>query len=331
MDILLDPTLYGAALRIATPILLAALAGMWCERIGVFNLALEGQILIGAFFGVFGSYFSGNALVGVLTAALAGALMGGIFAVSAVTAKAAPIVVGVALNALAVGLTAFLLAEVFGTAGTFRSDKIIGLDQYTVPVLHQIPWFGTVLFTGHTIIIYFAIAMAVLSWLVMFKTPVGLRLRGLGEEPHAAISLGVNVSRYQYVTLIVAGALCGIAGAQLSLGSVVLFTEGMQAGRGWLALVAMMLGAGSPVVTTFGAFLFGFVDSLGFRLQGAGVPSELTGALPFVVTLVVLAIAGRRALVLIRKGTRSLKSNNTEHNKKESGPDVTGLALADKK
>lgn len=318
MGVLLDPTLYEATLRIATPILLAALAGMWCERIGVFNLALEGKILVGAFFGVFGSYFSGSATVGVITAALAGALMGLLFAVSSVTAKAAPIVVGVALNALAVGLTTFLLAGVFGTAGTFRSDRIIGLHEYTVPLLHKIPWLGTVLFSGHTMIVYFALAMAFLSWLIMYKTPIGLRLRGLGEEPQAALSLGVNVTGYQYVTLLGAGALCGIAGAQLSLGSVVLFTEEMQAGRGWLALVAMMLGAGKPVATSLGALLFGFVDSLGFRLQGVGLPSELTGALPFVVTLIVLAIVGRRAVLRLRRASHSTATKDAVTASQES-------------
>jgi simple sugar transport system permease protein len=301
LDVLLDPNLYSATLRSTTPILLAALAGMWCERVGVFNMALDGKILIGAFFGVVGSYYTGSFLLGVLTGCVAGALVGALMAVASVTMKASPIVVAVALNAFAVGLTGFLLATFFGVTGTLRSDRIVGMPAIDIPFVKDIPWLGEAV-SGQTFVVYLSLLIAVASWWVMYRLPIGLRLRGVGEAPEAARSLGVGVARYQIGMLTIAGALCGMAGAQLSLGAVTLFTEQMSGGRGWLALVAMFLGAGKPVPTVLAAFLFGIVDSLGFAIQGGGVPSQLTDTLPFVMTLLALIIVGRGGLMKLGRG-----------------------------
>lgn len=282
-----DGTLLSSTFRFVTPILLAALGGALCQRVGIFNIALEGLMLTGAFAAVAGSYLFNNAGLGVLTAIMAAALLAAVFALFTVRLGADEIVTGIAINLLAAGLTVFLLRTLFGVKGAFQDPRIVGLTRIELPGIGQIPVLGPLL-SGHSWIVYASLLLVLTTQLFLFRHRLGLRLRGVGENPEAALTLGVRVTAIQFGTIVFSGALCGLAGAQLSLGNVTLFVENMSAGRGWMAVVAVMLGRGHPLGVLAASFLFGFTDSMGFRLQGLRLPSQFTEMLPYLVTLLSL-------------------------------------------
>lgn len=290
---LLDAALLDSVMRALTPILLAALGGMICERAGVFQISLEGLMLIGAFGAVAGSFAAGSATVGVLTAALAGAIVSLVLAYGTVTRGGDAIVLGVAINLLALGLTSFLIAQLFGVRGVFQDPGIVGVPRYAIPFLSDLPIVGSALFRLTPIATAALLAVPVL-WVWLFRSASGTRLRGVGERPDAAATLGVNPVRTKYLAVAASGVLAGLAGAQLSLGNVVQFSENMSSGRGWIAVVAVLLGRAHPVGVLGACLLFGLAEGIGFRLQGQGLPSQITDALPFVVTLVALAVARKR-------------------------------------
>lgn len=273
-----DATLFASVPRFVAPVLLAALGGLLCERAGVFNVALEGLMLTGAFAAVAGS-FHGGPLAGVALAVLSAASLAALMAFFSITLRAHVIVVGIAINLLASGLTVFLLRVFFGVKGTFQHADLRGLE----PV-----------FLGYSALIYLSLILVAAIHFGLFHHPWGLRLRGVGENPEAAATLGVPVHTTRYLTLILSGALCGLAGAQLSLGSVTLFAEGMSAGRGWIAVVAVLLGRAHPVGVLTACIAFGLGDAMGFRLQGLRVPSQFTDMLPYLVTLAGLVILEAR-------------------------------------
>jgi simple sugar transport system permease protein len=281
-----DAGLISSALTALTPILFAALAGTLSQRAGVFTISLEGTLLIGCFAAVAGSWYSGSAWIGVVTAVLASSAYSLILAVGTVTFGGDPIVIGVAANLLAVGLTSFLIRTVFGTEGAFSDPALRGLTPVDIPFLGP--------FSGNSALVYLSwLAVAALA-VLLYRHPWGLRLRGVGELPAAATSLGVNVGRYRYAVILAGGALCGLGGAQLALGSVTLFAENMTAGRGWIAVVAVMLGRATPLGVLLAALLFGLAEAFGFRLQGLGLPQQATDAAPYVVTLIALFLSSSR-------------------------------------
>ena len=287
------PFLFQSAVQAITPILFASLAGVLCGRVGVFNLALEGQMLVGAFAGIAGSYFTHSALGGV-AAAMAGALAFSlVLAYGATVFRGDPVVIGIGMNLLASGLTAYLLRVTFGVSGTFSDPGIVGLGRITIPGLIGVPVLGWA-FGRQSALTWVAWALTALVSVVLFKTPVGLRVRGVGEQPDAAETLGVDVTRYRMVTVLVAGALTGLAGAQLSLGAVSVFAEDMSAGRGWIAVVAVMLGRNNPLYAAAACVLFGFADALSINLQSRGLPSQLTDISPYVATLAALVLGHSR-------------------------------------
>jgi general nucleoside transport system permease protein len=293
MSGLFTPFLFQSAVQAITPILLASLAGALCGRVGVFNLALEGEMLVGAFAAIVGSYFAHSALAGV-TAAMAGSVVFSlVLAYGATIFRGDPIVIGIGMNLLASGLTAYLLRVVFGVSGTFSDPGIVGLGRIAIPAIIGVPVLGWA-FGRQSALTWTAWALTALVSAVLFKTPVGLRLRGVGEEPGAAETLGVDVARYRIVTVLVAGALTGLAGAQLSLGAVSVFAEDMSAGRGWIAVVAVMLGRNNPLYAAAACVLFGFADALSIHLQSLGLPNQLTDISPYVGTLAALVISHRR-------------------------------------
>ncbi|MFC8132400.1 ABC transporter permease [Streptomyces sp. NPDC057302] len=283
----IDSALFHSALLALTPILLAALGGAICERAGVFNIGLEGMMLIGCFSGVAGSWFTGSAWLGVLFAALASAAYSMILAVGTISLRGDAVVLGVALNLLAVGLTGFLLRTVFGVQGTFSDPELAGLGGI------DISFVGPVL-SGHSALVYLSWAAVAVAAVFLARHPWGLRLRGVGEAPDAAATLGVSPAKYQYAAVLASGVLCGLAGAQLALGNVTLFSENMTAGRGWIAVVAVMLGRALPLGVLLAGLLFGVAEAVGFRLQGLGMPQQATDAAPYVVTLAALFLSTAR-------------------------------------
>ena len=292
-DQMFDAALVSSIIRASIPILLAALGGLMCERAGVFQISLEGMMLLGAFTGVAVSYASGNAYLGVLAAVVGGMATSMFLAFGNVTRGGDPIVIGVAVNLFALGLTGFLLPQLFDVRGVFRDPAIVGLGRFEIPLLHDIPVIGPALFEL-TLPGYLAFIAVPVLWVVLFRTPLGLRLRGVGERHVAAQTLGVPVTAYQYGAVAFSGGMAGLAGAQLSLGNVVQFAENMTAGRGWIAVVAVLLGRAHPFGVLGACLLFGGAEALGFRLQGNGMAVQVTDALPWVVTLAALVAARRR-------------------------------------
>ncbi len=292
-DQMFDAALLASILRASIPILLAAIGGLVCERAGVFQISLEGMMLLGAFTGVAMSYASGNAYVGVLAAIVAGTVTSMFLAFGNVTRGGDPIVIGVAVNLFALGLTGFLLPQLFDVRGVFRDPAIAGLGRFEIPLLSDIPVIGPALFQL-TLPGYLAFIAVPVLWVVLFRTPLGLRLRGVGERRVAAQTMGVPVTAYQYCAVAFSGGMAGLAGAQLSLGNVVQFAENMTAGRGWIAVVAVLLGRAHPFGVLGACLLFGGAEAVGFRLQGNGMAVQVTDALPWVVTLVALVAARRR-------------------------------------
>jgi general nucleoside transport system permease protein len=289
----LTPFLMASAVQAITPILLAALGGALCARVGVFNLALEGQMLVGAFAAVCGSYAAHSAGVGVLAAIAAAVAFSALLAFGATLFRGDAVVIGVGMNLLAAGLTAYLLRAWFEVSGTFSDPALQGLARLRIAALQAVPYIGWG-FARQTAVTWAAWALVVLVAVILFRTPLGLRLRGVGEQPDAAETLGVSVNRYRILTVLTAGALCGLAGAQLSLGAVTVFAEDMTAGRGWIAVVAVMLGRSHPLYTAAACALFGFADAVGLRLQGLGLPNQLTDIAPYVATLAALAFSHAR-------------------------------------
>lgn len=289
LDLFLDASFLASIPRFVTPILLAALGGAICERAGVFNIGLEGMMLAGAFFAVLGAYFGGSPWLGALAALAAGMAMGAVFAEFNVRRGGDPIVVSIAMNLLAAGLTTYLLRVVFDVAGAFRDPAIAGFAPVRIPVLAEIPVIGPVL-SGQSALFYLALALVLGLHLFFARHRLGLRIRAAGENPAALRAGGVSPEGVRLAALLMCGALCGLAGAQLSIANVSLFVENMSAGRGWIAVVAVLLTRGRPWPLFLVALLFGAVDSLSFRVQGFGLPQQFTDMMPYLATLIVLTI-----------------------------------------
>jgi ABC-type uncharacterized transport system permease subunit len=288
-----SPAFFDQAVLGITPILLAALAGTLSERVGLFNIALEGQMLVGAFAAVAGSHFTGTLAGGVAAAVIGGMLFSGLLAFGSAILRGNDIVIGISLNLLAAGLTSFLLRSMFGVSGTFSDSAMAGLTRLHIPGVADLPVIGRALGEQNPLV-YLSWLLVVLVSVFLAYTPWGLRIRGVGEQADAAVTLGANAVRYRICVTLAGGALCGLAGLQLSLGSITLFSENMTAGRGWIAVAAVMLGRARPLAVAAACVLFGMSDALGLKLQGQGLPNQITDSAPYVVTLIALVIAGLR-------------------------------------
>jgi len=291
---LINVGLFAAALRLATPIAFASLGGIFSERVGVINVGLEGMMLTGAFAGVAASYFSGNPWLGVLAAVLTGGLLGLLHALITVKFVGDQVVSGTGINIFALGFTAYMSQVIWGSRGA--SENVQGLPVVPIPLVKDIPIVGDI-FGAHTPLVYVMAIVVVLSYIVLFRTPIGLRIRAVGERPAAADTAGINVFKTKYMCIIVSGMLAGLGGAFLSLGHLSLFALGMTGGRGFIALAAMILGRWKP----FGAFaasvLFGFADAFQMRLQSLGLlPSQIILTIPYILTVAVLAGVVRKAI-----------------------------------
>ncbi|MEK3988906.1 MULTISPECIES: ABC transporter permease subunit [Robertmurraya] len=301
---LFDYSLFASAIRMVSPILLAALGGALCARVGIFNVGLEGLILAGAFSAIVGNYYSGSVIIAVLTGAFGGVLVSLLFGLATIKFKANPIVAGIAINFLVLGLTTFGLRAIFQVKGAFYDKDMTGLPKWDLPLIENIPVVGNLL-SGHSPLVYTAFIAAILLYVFLFKTVVGFRILAVGKNEAAARSLGLNVTVLQYGAIVASGVLCGLAGAQLSLGQVTMFTEGMTAGRGFIALVAMMLGGSHPIGMIGSSLLFGLMDALSIRLQGFSMPTQFTAMLPYVITIIAMFFLKDRGLESQASGQQS--------------------------
>ncbi|MBF8984772.1 ABC transporter permease [Lutibacter sp. B2] len=290
-------TLLQNTIRTATPLVLAALGGLLTMHAGILNIGMEGMILIGAFFGVLGSYFFSSSLMGVLLAVLSGTLIGLLFGVFTIELKSDEFIIGIAINIFAGGLTVFLLRSIFGVKGAFSSPDIMPLPDVHLPLIDKIPFLDTI-FNNHSLFVYISWILVLVVYVFLYKTPYGYWLRAAGEHPESLENVGVSPKKMKYLSAILCGIFCGLAGAHLSLGYLTLFTENMSAGKGFIALAAIIFGGSNPIKTFGAALLFGFFDALGIRLQGVGIPSQFTQMIPYLATVFALFVVAQRKLKL---------------------------------
>lgn len=281
----------AAMLRYATPLTFAALGGVVSERSGVVNIGLEGMMLVGAFFGIWGADVTGTWVGGLLVGMAAGGVLGLLHAVFAVSLRADQIVSGVAVNLLALGLTGYLFLDIYGEEGT--PGGIAQVPDVNLPI-GWIPVVGGAL-ERLNLLVWLSLLGVLLTWLVVFRTPLGLRLRSVGENPRAAETVGISVYRVRYLAVVASGMLAAMGGAFLSIGFVHSFSQNMTAGRGFIALAAVIFGRWRPGGALAAALLFGFSSALAQRLPVFS-PSTATlfQALPYVLTLIAVAgVIGR--------------------------------------
>ncbi len=284
--------LINGMIAAATPILLAALGGTLTYYAGIFNIAMEGMMLAGAFFAVLGSYYSGSWAVGILCAILGSLMMALIFIIFSVFLKTDEFITGVGLNLFALGATTYLLRQIFKVKGAFAGPGIVPVPNIDIPFIKDIPFIGDIL-SGHNLIIYLTVIATIFVTFLVFRTKFGLRLRAAGYNATCLDTSGVSTDKIRVWALVICGILCGIAGAYLSTGYVTLFSENMSAGRGWISLAAVILVDGHPLGIALISLLFGFSDGLGLYLQNT-LPSQFTSMVPYVATLIALFVYSNR-------------------------------------
>lgn len=282
--------LFQQMLRSATPVALAAQGGLMTEHAGIMNIGMDGMILIGAFTAVSVSWLLGSAWLGLLAAVLTGVLVGLFFALFVVKFKSDEFIIGTALNIFAGGLTVFLLRALFQVKGSFQgtADRpVVGLPRVDLGVLREIPFFGPLL-DNSSIFILLTWILVLLMWILVYRTPWGLWIRAAGERPDALRTAGISPQKMKWISSVVCGAFCGLAGAQLALGNVTMFAEGMSNSRGYVAFACVIFGAANPGKAYLAALMFGFFDALGYRLQEYNINSNLTSMIPYVITVIMM-------------------------------------------
>jgi ABC-type uncharacterized transport system permease subunit len=279
IDNILSYAFFLQTLRITIPYLLPSLGATFSEKGGVINIALEGILLIGAFFTTVGTFYFQSVTVGILFGISAGMVIAFLHAVASVTFKADQIVSGIAINLFAIGLTRFFCKIIFNSSS--NSERIIGLETINVPLLSSIP-------VIRNPFILLCLTLLILSYIVIYKSRFGLRLRAVGENPSAADSLGINVNKIRYVGVVISGAFAGLGGAWLAFDQHS-FTDGMSAGRGYIALAAMIIGKWNPWGAAGACLIFGFAESLSIQFQNLPVPTQFIQMLPYLMTIIVLA------------------------------------------
>lgn len=276
-------------IRVATPILLASLGAVICERTGVVNLGLDGIMLISALFGVLGSAWGGNLFWGVVAGIGSAVIVSGVFAYFHLVLKANAVLCGTAVNTIAGGLTVFVLQLAAGEKGSSSSLRSFSFPNVELPVIRHIPVLGDII-SGHNAITYFAFLMVIVISIFLYRTPMGLRMRAVGENPGAASSVGQNVIKIRFLAILLCGALVGLGGMYLSMGYLSMFTRDMVAGRGFIALAACAMGQATPVGALISSMAFSFFDGLSNILQLLQIPSEFVQMLPYGATILGLTI-----------------------------------------
>ena len=279
-----------------TVLILAGLGYLFTDRAGVFNIAIEGLLLFSAFFAAIGSGSLSNSLVGLVAGVAASLVVSVIFFVVSIRMRADIIVVGIAVNLLASGVTVFLLNHLFGSEGLYQPPGLQSLPAFSIPGLRSLPVLGPT-FTNQNVLTYLAWLMVPVAYVVLYRTPLGLRIRSVGENPEAAATVGINVQRIQFTSIMICGLLTGLAGAYLSIGPLPGFNRDMSAGQGWIALAAETLGNGTPVGTFIACVFFGASQGVASNMKAANIgASQLVDAIPYAVTVIGLAIAARRIM-----------------------------------
>ncbi|NNK77430.1 MAG: ABC transporter permease [Litoreibacter sp.] len=301
MDFLTVLQILDSTLRLATPLLFACLAGLFSERGGIFDIGLEGKMLAAAFFSAATAAATGSVWLGLLAGISASMVLSGLHGLASITFRGNQLISGVAINFLAAGITVLVGQSWFRLGG--RTPSLMGEGRFepvTLPfaeALSGVPIFGPIyaeLISGHTILVYVALLCVPLSWYVLFRTRFGLRLRAVGENPAAVDTAGVSVVALRYAAVMICGVLCGLAGAYLATGLAAGFVKDMSAGRGFIALAALIFAKWRPWYALYATLLFGFLEAISNRYQniellGLTLPVQFMQALPYILTVVILA------------------------------------------
>ena len=302
MDFLTLIQLLDSTVRLATPLLLACLAGLFSERAGIFDIGLEGKMLAAAFFSAAVASVTGSVWLGLLAGIAASLMLSALHGVASITFRGNQLISGVAINFLASGLTVLIAQSWFHQGG--RTPSLMGGGRFTpitlpfADAVADVPFLGPIyseLISGHSILVYMAFAAVPLTWFILFRTRFGLRLRAVGENPAAVDAAGVSVVALRYAAVAICGVLCGIAGAYLSTALQAGFVKDMSAGRGYIALAALIFAKWRPWYALYATLLFGLFGALETRpdvitaLTGMRVQGQLLGALPYIMTVIILA------------------------------------------
>lgn len=303
MDINLNylAVVFNSTLRMMTPILFVALGSALCNRVFIFNIGLEGMMLMGAFSAIVANFYTGSVAVSLLAAMLSSMLVAYVAGVFMVKFKGAMLVVGVSINSLVSGLTTFLMQLVFGGKGAYVSPDLVSLPKIDVRFLSGMPLLET-MFSALTYLDLFAFVLAVILYLFLFRTVTGFRMRSVGINKVAAESLGINADRLQIRTVVFSGLLSGLGGCLLTMGGVTMFAQNITAGRGFIAMAAGTLGAAHPLGVIASSAFFGLAQSMANMLQNSAISSQLTMALPYVATVVALALYNVMQMKRMPKG-----------------------------
>jgi ABC-type uncharacterized transport system permease subunit len=301
MEFLTVIQVLDSSVRLATPLLLACLAGLFSERAGIFDIGLEGKMLFAAFFSAAIAATSGSVWLGLLAGIASSLVLSGIHGLASITFRGNQLISGVAINFLAAGLTVLIAQSWFGQGG--RTPSLMGGGRFNpielpfAEALADVPYLGPIyseLLSGHPILVYVAFAAVPLTWWLLYRTRFGLRLRAVGENPAAVDTAGVSVVGLRFVAVAICGLLCGIAGAYLATGLQAGFVKEMTAGRGFIALAALIFAKWRPWYALYACLLFGFLQAIALRFQNIDlglfvVPVQFMDALPYILTVVILA------------------------------------------
>jgi len=287
LEILFNAHTVKTGIDLATPILLGALGGAICIKSGIFNIALEGLMLIGAFAAIIGSYFFGNVWLGVLFAIGVTAIASLIYGLFCITFRAHVIIVGFGFNMFALGITGWLLLPVFGARGSFFDLNASTVGNLNFSFLKNVPVINTLL-NNHNIIVYISWFLVIVLYNFIYHTATGYRMRALGENPDSLRVSGLSGDFYAYLAVIISGACCGLGGAYLSVAHLAMFTENMTAGIGFISVTACLFSKSYIPITALAAYLFGMAHSTGIQLQGIGLPTQFVEMIPYILTVLML-------------------------------------------
>lgn len=308
------PEFFFSILRISAPIIFATLAAVICEKGGISNIGLEGTMMISALFGSLIAYYSNHWLIGLLGAILVGILVSVGMAFFAFNLKTNIILSGTAVNMLGAGGTIFLVKIITGMTEGVQMTSTNGLittklqvPVIQIPILKDLPVIGQVL-SGHSMLTYIAFILVILTWILLYKTPLGLNIRSVGENPNAASSVGVSVIKTKYIVMILAGILAGLGGAFMSMSYSMGWSMDMVAGRGFIALAAQAMGSGEPFRSALAAVIFGFAQALSVKASALGVDSNLVSPIPYFVTIIGLVIFALIARAKMKKPKQVVRS-----------------------
>jgi general nucleoside transport system permease protein len=286
---LFDPSVFEAMLRIATPIMLAAIGGALTHHAGIFNIALEGMMLVGAFTSVVVSYYTSSWVIAIAATIGVGLLWGLLYGLFTVRFKANFIVTGFAMNTLSTGLTTYLLRAMFHTKAGLQDPRIATLPDINFSFLDSL---GVVnqIFNNQSLITYVGWIMVVIFWVLIYRTTFGLHLRAAGENNEALETAGVSVNRTRYIASLICGVLCALAGAHLALGYLNQYVLNITSGRGFIAMTTVLFAGGNPIMIFFVSLLFGFAEGFAIRLQGIGIPGYFALMIPYIITILALIV-----------------------------------------